>query len=98
MGKVASLRISVRIGKADVLGICLARVFHGRRKVEEFETTQAEMKELYLELLGARVPPLIRTAAETARARREELGRTYHCRTLVSVRFTVPLGPPQPAA
>jgi hypothetical protein len=90
MAKVTSIRISVRIGKPDAAGICLAREFHGRRKVEEFETTQAEMKQFAIQVAGAKVPRHLEAAAETARARREDMGRTYHCRTLVSVRFTVP--------
>lgn len=96
MAKVGTIRISVRIGKADAHGVCLARVFHGRRKVEEFETTQAEMRELAMEIAGAAVPAPIRAAAEAARVRREALGRTYHMRQLAAIRITVPLGPPQP--
>ncbi|MBX9634507.1 MAG: hypothetical protein K2X44_05945 [Magnetospirillum sp.] len=96
MGKVASIRISVRVGRTDAQGIALARVFHGRRKVEEFETTQAEMRELAVEASGATVPDHIRAASEAARLRREELGRTYHMRVLASIRFTMPLGCPQP--
>ena len=92
-----TFRIRVIRGEPDAVGICRARVYHGRRKVEEFETTPAEFKQLIFEIRGCPVPPKIAAAAEAARQAREELGRTYHERLIAALRLTVPLGHRQPA-
>lgn len=92
-----TFRIRVTRGEPDAAGICRARVYHGRRKVEEFDTTPAEFIQLTFEIRGRAVPPKIAAAAQAARQAREELGRTYHERLIAAFRLTVPLGPAQPA-
>lgn len=90
-------RIRVTRGEPDAAGICRARVYHGRRKVEEFDTTPAEFTQLVFEIRGRAVPPKVAAAAEAARLAREEQGRTHHWRLIAAIRLTVPLGPAQPA-
>lgn len=92
-----TFRIRVTRGDPDAAGVCRARVYHGRRKVEEFDTTPAEFTALCFEIRGRAVPPKVAAAAEAARQAREDLGRTTHWRLIAAIRLTVPLGHPQPA-
>lgn len=92
-----TVRIRVTRGEPDAAGVCRARVYHGRRKVEEFETTPAEFNALCFEIRGKPVPAKVAAAAEAAREARQDLGRTYHERLIAVIRLTVPLGHPQPA-
>lgn len=92
-----TIRIRVTRGKPDAAGICTARVYHGRRKVEEFDTTPAEFTELCFEIRCKPVPPKVAAAAMAARQAREELGCTAHWRLIAAIRLTTPLGRAQPA-
>ncbi|HSV29061.1 MAG TPA: hypothetical protein VLL76_05865 [Candidatus Omnitrophota bacterium] len=92
-----TVRIRVTRGEPDAAGICRARVYHDRRKVEEFETTPAEFTALCFEIRGRTVPQKVAAAAQAAQEAREEAGRTFHWRLVAAIRLTAPLGPPQPA-
>lgn len=93
-----TFRIRVTRGNPDAAGVCLARVYHGRRKVEQFETTPAEFTELCFEIRGKAVPAKVAAAAMAARQAREDLGRTSTWRLLASIRLTTPCGASSPPA
>lgn len=84
---------SVEISDADADGICLAKVYEDGKHIGSFETTQAEMKVLVLELGGNYVPPEMAEKAQVEEARRIALGRDLQEEiiTLATIDITVPV-------
>ena len=85
--------LNVTISDADADGICLAKVFEDGQHIASFETTQAEMKVLVLQLTDNAVSPAMLADAEAEEARRVALGRTLQedVTTLATISISVPV-------
>ncbi len=85
--------LNVKISDADADGICLAKVYEDDEHIASFETTQAEMKVLVLQLAGYAVPAEMLAVAEAEEQRRIALDRCLQeeVSTLAKVTISVPV-------